>query len=92
MKKQKLSLDALKVKSFVTSLDTEKENTVKGGGFGSITSGCPVTNECVATTPQGCGTIGGGTGGGTGDGEPKPKYEEWTGVYVCGGVSSDGTC
>lgn len=33
MKKKKLSLDALKVKSFVTSFDNKKENTVKGGDY-----------------------------------------------------------
>ncbi|MEO1049235.1 MAG: pinensin family lanthipeptide [Bacteroidota bacterium] len=31
MKKQKLSLSALKVKSFVTNLGSQKELTVKGG-------------------------------------------------------------
>ena len=32
MKKKTLSLDTLKVKSFVTSFDNKNENTVKGGG------------------------------------------------------------
>jgi len=31
MKKQKLNLDNLKVKSFVTSMDKGRENTVLGG-------------------------------------------------------------
>ena len=31
MKREKLSLDALKVKSFVTSIKNQKEKTVRGG-------------------------------------------------------------
>jgi len=39
MKKKKLNLDQIKVESFVTSMDNEKENTVKGGA--------PMTDEPV---------------------------------------------
>lgn len=40
MKNKKLNLSDLKVKSFVTDLETEKENTVKGGGGNTIDRKC----------------------------------------------------
>jgi len=36
MKKKKLNLEQLKVQSFVTSMENEKENTVKGGSAGNL--------------------------------------------------------
>jgi len=46
MKNKKLNLNELKVKSFVTDLENEKEKTVKGGGpfdtpVHSFPLGCP---------------------------------------------------
>lgn len=41
MKKKTLSLDALKVKSFVTSFDNKNENTVRGGKSGESAAICP---------------------------------------------------
>lgn len=58
MKKSKLNLNELKVKSFVTDLENGKENTVKGGHDCDPTHTCPPTNNCP-------GNPGGLTGGGT---------------------------
>ncbi|MEO1052997.1 MAG: pinensin family lanthipeptide [Bacteroidota bacterium] len=46
MKNRKLNLDTIKVKSFITSLEKEKGNTVKGGHSGD--------NSCypVVCTPD----------------------------------------
>ncbi|WP_155205853.1 pinensin family lanthipeptide [Xanthovirga aplysinae] len=47
MKKKELRLDQLKVESFVTSLEYEKEDTIKGGAF---TVWCPSDwDECDKT-------------------------------------------
>ena len=45
MKKKKMNLTALKVKSFTTDLGKEKELTVKGGGKGSFIL-CRSINAC----------------------------------------------
>lgn len=45
MKKEKLNLGELKVKSFTTSFETEEMKTVKGG-LTSIGRECTQLNEC----------------------------------------------
>ena len=62
--KKKISLDTLKVKSFVTDLERDDSNTVKAGGFLSIFS----CNSCGGTCncSNGCtGTSGTSSGGET---------------------------
>lgn len=51
MKNKKLNLNELRVKSFVTELENEKENTVKGGGPTDYTCGqwCPPTKDFDAS-------------------------------------------
>lgn len=59
MKKQKMSLSNLKVQSFVTSMDTKNEHTVKGGGgiypnFTNFNGDGGCVNECSAIAPYHC--------------------------------------
>ena len=46
MKKGKLNLKNLEVKSFVTSFEKSNMETVKGGGFMSIGAECTGPNKC----------------------------------------------
>ncbi len=77
MRNKKLNLDELKVKSFVTDFENEKENTVKGGGRGGeheTGDGPSGPNWCVTDytlcgpvcSYAGCTPGGGGTGDGGG--------------------------
>ncbi|ELR69590.1 hypothetical protein C900_04815 [Fulvivirga imtechensis AK7] len=50
MKKSKLIISDLKVQSFVTSLDSAREKTVKGGISGSVCTICDWTNNCSPPT------------------------------------------
>ena len=49
MKKQKLTLNNLKVQSFVTDFNSKKSNTVKGGAQ-NVENG----NTCTNCGPAGC--------------------------------------
>ena len=67
MNKKKISLESLKVESFVTNINSSSENTVKGGG---ASDACVTVNGCL-TNPNvsctGCQTVAGvmaGCGGG----------------------------
>ena len=54
MKSKKLNLSELKVKSFVTDLESEKENTVKGGRIFTEINGCAGQSEnfeCPSVPP-----------------------------------------
>ncbi len=53
MKKKSLNLNALKIESFVTSLESNKEETLKVKG-GMHT--CPINDPEFRTTPCNCGT------------------------------------
>ncbi|MCF6298135.1 MAG: pinensin family lanthipeptide [Flavobacteriaceae bacterium] len=76
MKNKKLNLNELKVKSFVTDFENEKENTVKGGGGTRDTGEGPSGPNWCITDYTLCGPIcsyagctpGGGTGTGGGGG------------------------
>lgn len=55
MKKKKLQLDDLKVQSFVTSLENDEMNTLKGGDI--VTVGACQTNEfhvCLSGGNRAC--------------------------------------
>lgn len=54
MKNGKLNLNELKVKSFVTNLESEKENTVKGGGLKpfTIVVNCTMPVICPTAEPH----------------------------------------
>ena len=57
MKKKKINLDTLKVQSFVTDLEEESSETIKGGGFLSVI-GCTggggnCSGRCGSTTSGG---------------------------------------
>lgn len=58
----KLDLDELKVQSFVTSLDSKKDKTIKGGGVSVITDhplcsiGCDDSEAQCLTAKEGCGS------------------------------------
>ncbi|MEL6556918.1 MAG: pinensin family lanthipeptide [Bacteroidota bacterium] len=55
MKKIKLNLNALKVKSFVTNLDAQTVNTIKGrrGELILNSADCSVIDGCPTTGPGG---------------------------------------
>lgn len=61
MEKKKISLSALKVKSFVTDLEKDNSETIKGGGGFLSIFGC---NTCEAS----CGCVSQGCQGGTSSG------------------------
>lgn len=52
MKKKSLNLKALKIESFVTSLENNEELTVKGGAMHT----CPIPDPEFVTTPCNCNT------------------------------------
>ncbi|MEO1052998.1 MAG: pinensin family lanthipeptide [Bacteroidota bacterium] len=54
MKNKKLNLDSIKVKSFVTSFDKEKGNTVKGGQNSDANTCPPVACEPVLSLGYNC--------------------------------------
>ena len=64
MKKKKLSLDQLKVNSFVTGMEDEKKQTAKGGDPNSApyticcfiedTEGCTGRLRCISYIPYVC--------------------------------------
>ena len=56
MKNKKLNLNALKVKSFVTEFENEKENTVKGGNGSIICTDVQGRSICCLH-PTGVGTF-----------------------------------
>lgn len=61
--KKKLLLSDLEVKSFVTSMETNKEATIKGGQLITNTNMCtsePSLATCVCTDPEFCGGTGTG--------------------------------
>ncbi|MFA0962094.1 pinensin family lanthipeptide [Roseivirga sp. BDSF3-8] len=67
MKNEKLSLDGIKVKSFQTSLNYQKSQTIRGGYNGDNSEcrtlcrlGCESAAESGCTS---CGDTGGGGGG-----------------------------
>lgn len=46
MKNKKLNLNELRVKSFVTSFQSDQENTIKGGGPSNLCSPGGATTYC----------------------------------------------
>ena len=54
MKSKKIDLGQLKVTSFVTTVETEKVQTIKGGG--TVLPYCQPTWDCPTCPPHGCGT------------------------------------
>lgn len=53
MKQKRLDLKSLQVKSFVTDIAPEKENTVKGGGQGfTFQLRCTHFTECIIPFPN----------------------------------------
>ncbi len=50
-KKQKLKLDNLELKSFVTNLDSENRQKVVGGHVPTIHTACFNTNTCAPLDP-----------------------------------------
>ncbi|MTI29543.1 pinensin family lanthipeptide [Xanthovirga aplysinae] len=55
MKKKKLNLGQIEVQSFVTSLQNEKVNTVKGAGLETFICKFSINFPCNASSP--CGPI-----------------------------------